>query len=295
MPGKWTAPRSICARNLRVDPAVDRQGVRIGGMALANGLLLQSPRYWAAAVRKEDGTIEVVSGDKQARLSSSTDDGRLPLVRGLARLAEALSVIPAVKSRLRSAVLPYEEPRMLAAFGLSSLATYGLRRVGRPTVGRELAAVGLGLAPVLAALRGSPTAGYHGAEHKSIGEYERVVRGRPAETATKEHERCGSNLVGPLLATSIAGNALVRRLKPRSGPATMLTTALVSTGLALEVFRWMSRHPGSKVAAGLSRPGHLLQQFFTTKEPTPEQMEVARAALSEILRLEDAESAAGQH
>lgn len=266
--------------------------LRIGGMALANGLLLHSPRFWAAAVRDGDGKVKVASGRKRARLARA-DEGGWPVVRGLARLADALAVLPTVKFRLGAAVLPFEDPRLLAALALSGLATFGVRRGGRPTVGRELAAVGLGLAPVLAALRGSPTAGYHGAEHKSIGEHERAVRGEPPAGATREHDRCGSNLVGPLIATNVAGHVALRRITRRPGPLTMLAGAMLSTGLAFELFRWMSRHPGSKVAAGLSQPGRLLQQFFTTREPSPDQMEVARAALAEILRLESGSEPTG--
>ena len=38
--------------------------LRLGGMALRNGLLVHGPTHWAAAVRREDGTIGVGSGGK---------------------------------------------------------------------------------------------------------------------------------------------------------------------------------------------------------------------------------------
>jgi len=66
----------------------------------------------------------------------------------------------------------------------------------------------------------------------------------------------------------------------------LLATGLLSAGAAMEVFRWMSRHPESPVSQALSWPGHALQRGVTTAEPSEEQMQVARAALSEILRLE---------
>jgi uncharacterized protein YqhQ len=43
------------------------------------------------------------------------------------------------------------------------------------------------------------------------------------------------------------------------------------------------RHP---VARALPKTGHELQHRFVTAEPTPEQLEVAEAALRECLRLE---------
>jgi uncharacterized protein YqhQ len=48
----------------------------------------------------------------------------------------------------------------------------------------------------------------------------------------------------------------------------------------------MTRHPKSPVAQALSKPGHELQHRLTTAEPTPEQLEVAEAALGACLELE---------
>ena len=55
----------------------------------------------------------------------------------------------------------------------------------------------LGVLPALAALRDRDLAAYHGVEHKAIGAYEKGSLD-PA-TAPKEHERCGSNLIAPML------------------------------------------------------------------------------------------------
>ena len=38
--------------------------LRLGGMALANGLLVHGPSHWAAAIRRADGTVGVASGPK---------------------------------------------------------------------------------------------------------------------------------------------------------------------------------------------------------------------------------------
>jgi uncharacterized protein YqhQ len=261
------------------------QGLRVGGMALENGLLLHTAEYWAAAVREKDGSVGVASGAKLFH-PVSADGGRWPVLRGLARLGDALAVIPVVKARLRSAVLPLESPRILGALVGSTLATSMVRRGRGPTLGRELGALLLGLGPTLVALRGSDLAAYHGAEHKSIGEFERALAGGSAAEATKEHERCGSNLVGPLAGITLLSNVVLRRISSRPPAAAVAVTSLLSAGAAMEVYRWMSQHPGSKVARALSWPGRVLQERVTTQEPSADQMEVARAALSEILRLE---------
>ena len=50
----------------------------------------------------------------------------------------------------------------------------------------------------------------------------------------------------------------------------------------------MSRHPGHPVARALAWPGYEFQHRFATAEPTPQQLEVAQAALDACLALETA-------
>ena len=75
------------------------------------------------------------------------------------------------------------------------------------------------------------------------------------------------------------------------GPVAEGAVALGSVAIAVEVFSWSERHPESRLARLLRRPGHEIQRTVGTREPTPEQLEVGRAALDEILRVETAESA----
>jgi uncharacterized protein YqhQ len=50
----------------------------------------------------------------------------------------------------------------------------------------------------------------------------------------------------------------------------------------------MQRNPERRLARALARPGHELQHRLSTVEPTPEQLEVAEAALRACLALETA-------
>ena len=43
---------------------VPEEKLRLGGMALRNGLLVHGPTHWAAAVRTDSGEIKVASGRK---------------------------------------------------------------------------------------------------------------------------------------------------------------------------------------------------------------------------------------
>jgi uncharacterized protein YqhQ len=261
----------------------EEREMQLGGMALRDGVLLQSDGYWVAAVRREGGDIKVVSGAK-VRLPAREPLRRVPVVRGVVRLGEALAILPAVRRKTGASVLPQEDPRLLAATAASAAATLALRsaRWGSPVL-RELAVAGVSLAPVLLALRDSRLSHYHGAEHKRVAAYE---SGGDVLAADREHARCGSNLVVPLLATGFATNLVLHAAGKERKPLATLVAGLVSIGTAMELFSWMARHQDHPVARTLGRPGIELQRLFTTSEPTEAQLDVADMALRELLRLE---------
>src|SRR4051812_14572581 len=172
--------------------------IRLGGMALANGLLVHGPTHWAAAVRARDGALKVASGPKP-RLRAA--DG-VPGVRGVVRLGEAFAVIPLVKRALPEARLPFQDASVVGVAAGASVAGTVLRRQLRGVSG-EVAAGMISLTPALFALRGGEVAAYHGVEHKAIAAYESDEP--DAAQAAKEHDRCGSHLVTPMLISNIAG------------------------------------------------------------------------------------------
>jgi uncharacterized protein YqhQ len=255
--------------------------LRLGGMALRNGLLIHGPTSWAVAARSADGAIEVASGRKPSLARGRL--GRIPLLRGPLRLAEAMAVIPLARLRLGSARLPFEDPTVIAAMALTSAASGTLRRLRPPTFGREAAIAALGAVPAIAALRDPDLAAYHGVEHKAIGGYE---RGSDPADVPKEHERCGSNLVAPMVLLSIAGQLLAERLARRPGPVLRGAIALAGVGTAVELFVYAERNPDSPVGRAVHGPGYEIQRLVSTREPTAEQLEVGIAALSEVLRAE---------
>ena len=251
--------------------------IRLGGMALPNGVLVHGPHGWACAIRHPDGRLEVASAQKRFRAANV----RSPLLRGPARLAEALAILPQVKRALPAAILPMQSRRVLASMVGVAVVVREIRESSRlKPAAQELISGLLSLAPAAFALRGSDLAAYHGAEHISIGTYEH------GERATREHERCGGHLIGPLVATSAVGNVLAglapERVRNHARAAAQVGALAAST----EIFGWMTRHPDNLVAQALSRPGHELQHRFSTAEPTPEQLEVAEAALAACLELE---------
>src|SRR3954447_14901191 len=91
--------------------------LRLGGMALRNGLLVHGPGHWAAAVRADDGSIAVASGTKP-RLRGGL--GRIAAVRGVVRLGEAVAVIRLVKRALPQAQLPFQVAPVAVAMGATA-------------------------------------------------------------------------------------------------------------------------------------------------------------------------------
>jgi len=251
--------------------------LRLGGMALANGVLVHGPTAWACAIRTEGGQLKVVA--KHKRLRSSKVES--PLLRGPVRLLDAMAIIPEIRRALPEARLPFQRPVVLAAM-LGSATVVRVVRGSRSVspAAQELVSGLLSVAPAALALRGSDVAAYHGAEHISIGSYEQGKR------AAKEHDRCGSHLIGPLLATTAIGNALAARAPVQLRRPARLGAQLVALAASTEIFGWMVRNPENRLARALAKPGHELQHRLATAEPTPEQIEVAEAALAACLELE---------
>jgi uncharacterized protein YqhQ len=250
--------------------------VRLGGMALANGVLVHGPRAWACAVRTADGELKVVARRKRFRAS----DVRNPLLRGPARIAEVFALLPQVKRALPEAELPMERPQVLASVVGSAVVIRGLRNSGLRPLTRELVTSLLSVAPAAFALRGGDLAAYHGAEHVSIGTYEH------GESRPKEHERCGSHLIGPMLLTGAAGNLLADQAPRNLRPAAKLAATIGSLAASVEIFNWMTRHAEHPLSRALAKPGHELQHRLGTREPSADQLEVADAALHACLELE---------
>jgi len=263
--------------------------LRLGGMALRNGLLIHGPTHWAAAVRDRDGGIEVGSERKPDLAPSLV--AKMPGLRGPLKLAEALLVLPLMRRRMPSARLPFEDARVLTAAAATIALTSLLRKRLPTSAFREGIVQAIGTAPALVALSDRDLAAYHGVEHKAIAAYEQGA-GTPGtdEVAAvpKEHDRCGSNLIVPMMLLSAGGTVLLERLVASPSAAARAGVGLGGASLAVEMFAWSDRHHGEPLAEAFHAPGREIQRRVATKEPSAEQLEVGIAALAEILRVEAA-------
>jgi hypothetical protein len=143
--------------------------------------------------------------------------------------------------------------------------------IGLPGLGNvpylPLVQIGLNLLTFLCflvVLRLSPLSGYHGAEHKVVHclEHFGVIDTGLAWTCPRAHVRCGTTLLAgflplPLIAVPLVGI-------PLWGPA---------AAVAVLVLGWMTRF----------RVGAWVQNVFTTREPTPHQMDTAIRAAEGLL------------
>ena len=199
---RWTTsslePVSSCTWHVHSESEQGQGPAR--GWPSPTGFSCTGPATGRAPSASRTVGLEVASGLKPLRAAEIENR----LIRGPARMAEIFALLPEIRRRLPEAQLPFQRPAVAAAMVGSAAAVRLVRGsklvrcAGDPRrrAGRRPAAV---------AMRGSNLADYHGAEHISIGTYEH------GEERAKEHERCGSHVLGPLLLTSAVGNA------PRAG------------------------------------------------------------------------------
>jgi uncharacterized protein YqhQ len=262
----------------------------LGGMALANGLLVHGPRHWAAAVRDAEGALVVASGPKRRFARGRL--ARIPLARGVLRLGEAVAVLPEVRRELPQARFAMEDRRTgVAVLGASLLASLARRRL-RSVLAQEAVSAISGVVPALISLHGSRAATWHAVEHKSIAAYEAGgADGLPAAgDHAKEHDRCGTNLVLPLMITTTLANTAARKLVRSRSVGVRAGMAAVGVGAAVEVFAFAHRSPEHPLSRAVHKAGHTIQARVATREPSGDDLDVGRAAMDALLRAEGTSS-----
>ena len=126
---------------------------------------------------------------------------------------------------------------------------------------------------------------YHGAEHKTINAFEAGAPLTPESVTqySKEHVRCGTSFLLFVLLVSILvfapfnfDNVILRLL------SRVLLIPVIAM-IAYELIRLSAARPHHRLLRWLIVPGLLLQRL-TTREPTPDMLEVAIAALVPVLQ-----------
>jgi hypothetical protein len=214
-------------------------------MALSNGLLIHG-RLTGRLRARHGREVEVASSAKPELAPKLAGACR---AAGAAEAVEAMAVLPLVRTAL---------PRPVAVRGLAVAAAiadpgrdralrrrWRARRCARGSC-RRWARAGV------VALLDRDLAAYHGVEHKAIAAYEQGIED-PA-SVPKEHDRCGSNLIAPMMLLSAGGTVLLERLVERPARGAR-RVGLGGASLAVEMFAWSDRHHGAPLAEAFHTPG----------------------------------------
>ncbi|MDR5702628.1 MAG: DUF1385 domain-containing protein [Armatimonadota bacterium] len=281
----------------------------IGGQAVIEGVMMRGPHWVSVAVRRPDGSIATHTRRADSLLARYRPLN-LPLLRGAIVLYEAL--VLGVQALLLSANETLGEEEKLSRWeaGLSLAIGLGLG-IGlffvlptlllRAVEGwfRHPLALNLGEGLVRVALVVGYIWGiariqdlqrvfaYHGAEHKAVNAFEAKAPLIPSvvQSYSRLHLRCGTSFI---LIVMLLALLLFSLLGRPPLPLRILSRILlipVIAGLGYEVIRGGARFPWMRP---LVIPGLWLQRL-TTREPDDGQVEVAIAALEEVVRREGGE------
>ncbi len=139
---------------------------------------------------------------------------------------------------------------------------------------------------------------YHGAEHKAIWTYEsyQPLTVANATPFTTKHPRCGTSFLFIVVGVSVLLHVALLPFVPQLHPNAFINNLLMVlikvpmafpiAGLAYELQRWSAKDSCPAFIKGLTRPGIWLQNI-TTKEPAPNQMEIALLSLDRALAREE--------
>ena len=124
---------------------------------------------------------------------------------------------------------------------------------------------------------------YHGAEHKSIACYEagEELTVENVRKHTRFHPRCGTSFILIVLVIGIIVFSVVTWDNLAVRMILKLALLPVVMGIAYEIIKLAGRYD-NPVTRIVSAPGLWLQRL-TTSEPDDSQIEVAIAALTEVL------------
>lgn len=302
-----------------MNPAlVDKSGMKIGGQAVIEGVMMRSPHFYAVAVRDAQGQIQLKStplyslAHKYPFLKKFLFRGVLTLVESLILGYKALNysadlqmeISQEQKKQSRSAWLWMGSFTLALIFGIgifvvlpyyltSKIATYGLVFNFVDGIIRLLFFVlyvyGISMMKDIRAIFQ-----YHGGEHKAVYAFEKgeELTVENARKFSPLHPRCGTAFLMVVMVVAI----IVFSLIPISTawPKTVQTLVKIGiriifipfiAGISYEIIKWADKKKNIFTKM-LIAPG-LWMQKLTTAEPSDAQLEVAIAALQEVIRQEN--------
>ncbi len=291
----------------------------IGGQAVIEGVMMKSPAGWSVAVRDPKGEINL----KMVRTKKIPALFKLPIIRGVVGLFHALLI--GVKAIEFSANLVYqndmayqeqEGDKPISPWGLGLsiglaiilaialfkflplLLTTLIGNVFREVSNNSLlfnftdGVLRVGIFLFYIFIIGlwkemRRIYQYHGAEHKVIYAYE-AGEDLTVENAKKYrpyHPRCGTSFLLIVMVISIM--VFLTIPKEWSFVDKLISRIILIpaiAGLSYEVLRFSAKMKNNPIVGLMVFPGLLLQRM-TVREPDESQIEVALAAMNEVLKL----------
>jgi uncharacterized protein YqhQ len=284
-----------------------------GGQAVMEGVMMRGQKTMVTAVRRPNGDVALdtqpLSGFYAGRWR------RMPLVRGVIVLIETL--VLGIRSLLYSANVSLEEEKaeisgwfvwllLLVSVGIAVvlffMAPLFLANLIKPYITSAIVfslveglirlAIFLIYLWIISMVPDIKRYfAYHGAEHKSINAYEAGV---PLEVEAVRrygtaHRRCGTSFLFVVLVIAIIVFALVGLPSLWLLVISRIVLVPVIAALGYEVIYFSANHTDNAVVRALTVPGLWLQSM-TTREPADDQLEVALAALSRAVELDQDEA-----
>jgi uncharacterized protein YqhQ len=126
---------------------------------------------------------------------------------------------------------------------------------------------------------------YHGAEHKTIHALEAGDRLDPESIGKypTAHPRCGTEFLVVLIMLSIFTFSLVGKQEPLVMIGSRFVLIPVLAAVGYEILRLGARFRSNPIVKVIMWPG-ILVQMITTKQPTPDMIEVAIVSMEEALK-----------
>lgn len=296
--------------------------ILVGGQAVIEGVMMRSPKGYSVAVRRQDGTVGVMKNPLLS-LAEKSKIWKAPILRGMGVLGQALVLgIRALRFSVEEAITeetakqePAQKPgkadpgqvsnwliagSMIPALavniGIFIVLPLLLTRFIQNQLGFQSsllfngidglfrAVVFVGFLYTVSLMKDMTRVWqYHGAEHKTVYNYEarQELKVENAQKFSTLHPRCGTSFLFVVVLVSIVVFSI--------GHFDTFTGKLLSriillplvAGLSYEIIRYSAKHPKSLFRI-VTLPGLLLQKI-TTKPPDDSQVEIAIRALEEAM------------
>lgn len=288
----------------------------IGGQALIEGILMKGPEKTSVAVRKPDGEIEVSVKDDSKKNNKLIF--KIPFIRGISKLVDSMSegtkalyysasfyddeedkketskfkdalfnIFTFVFSFFIAIALFVVIPTFIANFLKDKINNIFLLNFVEGLIRISIFLVYISLISNQKDLK--RVFMYHGAEHKTIFAYENGLdlTVENVQKMNKYHPRCGTSFLFMVMLVSIVVLSFFGWPSPLMRIVSRIIALPIIAAISYEINRFIGRYDNVGVCRLVAKPGLWLQKIATVKEPDDSMVEVAIAAVKEVIPSEE--------